>query len=106
MVEVEEEPLASCRRCSLAALGVVSRNEMSWTKLENDMTFQNELVFCGTVRCWYSTADVQLRWAKFEISTQKVGGADAVLTEAIVRIRSGSLQSNDCDWLTGQTLEG
>jgi hypothetical protein len=34
------------------------------------------------------------------------GGADAVLTEAIVRIRSGSLQSNDCDWLTGQTLAG
>jgi hypothetical protein len=40
MVEAEEEPLAICRLCSLAALGVVSRNEMSWTKLENDMIVQ------------------------------------------------------------------
>jgi len=37
MVEAEEVPLAICLRCSLAALGVVSRKEMSWTRLENDM---------------------------------------------------------------------
>ena len=37
MVEAEEVPLAICRRCSLAALGVVSRKEISWTRLENDM---------------------------------------------------------------------
>jgi hypothetical protein len=45
MVEVEEEPRAICRRCSLAALGVVveSLNEMSWTKLENDMIIQRNL---------------------------------------------------------------
>jgi hypothetical protein len=44
MVEVEEEPRAICRRCSLAALGVVaeSLNEISWTKLENDMIIPEE----------------------------------------------------------------
>jgi hypothetical protein len=51
MVEVEEEPLAICRRCSLAALGLVSRNEMSWTKLEKDMIIWKELVLQEGI--WY-----------------------------------------------------
>lgn len=78
---------------------------MSWTKLENDMTFQNGLVCRGRVRrCIRQQMCNWGRQSSKDFNTEG-GGADAVLTEAIVRIRSGSLQSNDYDWMTGQPLE-